>query len=495
MSYAIIGLIFVLLIVFGVLSAKNWHWVNIVFLILTFVAGSAATAAMAKSLKLRRDNIKNAMDQEKRAVDNEAKMNLAIYGSPNSISYDPGSLRGMNELLTRELYGRGRVWSSGTVTFKGDDPDDGNRIFTFPEPRDAANPQNQMKGIQVYAFADEPVNGVPYPVSFVGTFRVIGETPANIELEPIFITNDANYSNPAGTWSLFEKMPADRRDVFKKIAFGDKTDFLGDNFDLTRYREALVTEHLPASELGMDPNSAEYEQLIDRYAFDGLKLGEIANWIDAQPNRQNPRFEPAPEEVFVEYRFDKKVDGEFEVDAPGSLLTASAFQNGKAVDPALQAGKKIGFAKDDTVLVDQLTAEGFQRINGDLVPPFSEQYPFVTEVDRYYFRQFRDYPYMLADLKRQVERFNEELVRVKTNNGVSQQALDDANAQSTKRADIIIKLDQDRQNLANDLATVTQMMNDLTTQLAEIEQRSRQLDQQIKLQYDAVQKAAGAEKP
>ena len=191
MSYAIIGLVFVLLIVFGVLSAKNWHWLNIVFLILTFVAGVAACGAMAKSLKLRRDNIADAEKWEKQKEKNEEQANLAIFGSPNSISYDSKSLRGINELLTRELHGRGRVWAGGTVSFKGNDADDPNRIFKFSAARESVDPTNQLKGILLYAFADQPVaaDNQLLPVTFVGTFRVVGETPEQIEIEPIFITS------------------------------------------------------------------------------------------------------------------------------------------------------------------------------------------------------------------------------------------------------------------------------------------------------------------
>ena len=201
-------------------------------------------------------------------------------------------------------------------------------------------------------------------------------------------------------------------------------------------------------------------------------------------------FEPAPEEVFVEYRFDKKVDAEFDVDAPGNLGSAPAFQDGKAIDPALQAGKKIGFAKDETIIVDQLTADGYQRLNGQPVPPFSQQYPFVTELDRYYFRQMRDYPFILSDLKRQVDRFTQEIARAVANNKVAEESLNDALEQSRKRGEIIVKLDQDRQNLQRDLETITQLFNERTTQLVDMQQRSRQLDQQIENQYKAIQSAA-----
>ena len=482
MSYAIIGLVFVLLIVFGVLSSKQWHWLNITFLILTFVAGVAASAGMSAAYKLRTDGMKEVKRWEDQLAKNKADAELAVYGSQNSISYDPTCLRGINQMLNRELHGRGRVWPAGQVTITGS-----NRTFTFSVPREEAMKNNPMRGITLYAFQDQPVADTTYPVTFIGSFIVEKETATQVELKDIFVAAPELFAQPQGTWSLFEKMPADRRDAFKKVAYGDKPDFLGDNFDLNLYREALMTTYLPAAKFGLDPASAEYEALIDRYAFDGMKLGDITNWINDQQNRQNVRFEPVPEEVFVEFRFDKKVTGEFEVDAPGNLRSSGRFSNGRAVDPALQAGEKLGFDKDDTILIDQPTADGYQRGEAQIVEAFAKRYPMVTETDRYYFRQMVDYPFVLSDLSRQVKGFDREITRVKANNVVSKAAFDDTQTQIQSRDDIILKLDQDRQNMQRDLQVISKLRNDREAQLQEITQRSRQLDQQLKQQYEMIQ--------
>jgi hypothetical protein len=485
MSYAIFGLIFVLLIVFGVMSSKQWHWLNIVFLILTYVAGVAACAGMAKALKLRQRDMSDAFKQEALAEKYETDASLAISGSPNSITYDANSLRGLNEQLNQEMLGRGRVWPRGNVTVSEKTPE--NRVFNFSAERDGDNgPQNQMTGMVLYIFADGVIDDQDYPVYYIGTARVVSETPKQIELEPVFIVNKPAYATPAATWSLFEKMPIDRRDAFKKRA-----NLMGDDFDLTKYREALETQFLPAEMFGLDPNSEAYERLIDRYAFDGLKLGEIANSILAAPNRKSARFEPPPEEVFVEYRFNEKTEAEFEVDAGenATIDTSGAFQNGRAVDPSLKAGKKISFAKDDTVLIDQLTADGFQRADGQTVAPFAQRYP-VTEVDRYFFREVRDYPYILSDLQRQSQRFVEELARVKSNIAETQIALDDATGQVALRDDTITKLLQDQGNLKNDLGVITSLRDQRESQLAQLEQRGLQLQQQIEKQYRLLKDAA-----
>ena len=143
MSYAIFGLIFVLLIVFGVLSAKHWHWVNTVFLVLCFIAGVAASAGLAKAYKLRTKDMNAAIKNEKDAANFQAQADLAIYGEPTSYAYDPGSLRYTNEQLTLEFYDRGRVWMSGQIAVN-----DANRVFRFANVRGDINDVNKLTGIE-----------------------------------------------------------------------------------------------------------------------------------------------------------------------------------------------------------------------------------------------------------------------------------------------------------------------------------------------------------
>jgi hypothetical protein len=116
---------------------------------------------------------------------------------------------------------------------------------------------------------------------------------------------------------------------------------------------------LPAATLGFDPQSKEYEELVDRYAFDGMSLGKIQNWIDQNTaGRKSTRFEPLPEEVFVQYRFNKKSSKSYQVDANGSVENDGLFTPlGQAVDPALHAGKEVEFAEGDTVLVDKKSVD------------------------------------------------------------------------------------------------------------------------------------------
>ena len=500
MYAGIVGLVFILLIVFTVLASKTWHWINIVFVILTFIAGVGASIGLAQVYKLRNDAMKDAQKAEELALKNQKEADLAVYGSPESIVYDRDSLRGINEALALALAGRGRVWSGGQVVVDGD-----LRTFTFATAR-PADDENQikLKNVLLYVFADGSIIGQPYPQSYIGTVLVTEETPQSIKLQPMFIANGQEWSKPSTSWSLFEKMPLDRRGTFKLgiVSFVDSQEnppeglkqlaegIRSDSMDIGRFRQALMQNYLTAQSLNLDPASAEYEKLIDRYAFDGISLGKIQNWIDENAaTRVTQRFEPTPEEVFIRYRFDQKSSRAYQVDADGSLETDGAFTPlGQAIEPSLQAGKEIEFGEGDTVLVDQLTAEGYQR-GTEQIPPFTQQEE-VTEVDRVYIRQLRDFPYVLGDLYAQTTNFIEETDRVRQNNGIQEKSLADAEAQLQDRLNTTAGLEMDNGNLKNDLDTVTSFLAERQEENRVFRARIQSLMDQIMQRYQRIEEMA-----
>ncbi len=481
MSYAIIGLLFVLVVVFAVLASKTWHWVNIVFVVLIFITGVTASVGLSQSLALRRIDMNEAKRYEALAERLTEEANVALNGPMEVIGFGPDSLRGVAEELEREMYGRGRVWSSGVVTVNAE-----NRVFKFPVAR-GDDQQIPMNGIVVYAFADgTSEDGLVYPFEYIGKFRVVAEASEQVELEPLFVAATSRYSDITGSWSLFEKMPIDRRDAFKK-----SEGITDENFDIATYRE-IVTTKLPANQLGFDLNNQEdaksYEALIDRYAFDGLTLGEILNYIEAESDagrRISTDFEPSPEETFIEFKFDKKTSAEFEVDATANLKEDGNFSNGRATNPALQAGEKISFAKGDTVLIDQLSAEGFQRDGGIKVPAFTSAYP-VSEINRYFFRQLKNYPFMLFNLQRQTAKMKSETERVKKGIETTDNAIADANKQTAIRDSDKNKLTTDLDNFQNDADVIAKLLQQRTAQLEEVEKRVKALRSEFDALYQSI---------
>jgi len=509
---SIIGLVFIILIVFTVLSAKTWHWINIVFVNLCFLAAVGAAAGMAQVFELKYDQLKEFEDSVVALEKNQEAARLAVYGSTDAIGYDRNSLRGIVHELTLENIGTGRVWSGGSVAVAGD-----GRTFEFPTER-SEDPAEQvpLKDVLLYAFADKVIDGRPSQ-TYIGTVMVKAETSKTLTLNEVFIADKAEWAQPSTTWSLFEKMPMDRHHTFKMgiIAEADSNPAANDavknlaqsirdgEMEISPYREFLKARYLTPEIMKYDLNNpddaARYEALIDRYAFDGMSMGKIDKWIEANAaNRINKRFQPPPDEIFIEYRFKKASKNAHKVNADGSIEADGNFtQLGLAVPPALHAEKDVMFGEDDRVLVDQRTALGYQR-GADLVPPFADQEvdasgnTIVEEVDKVYFRQLRDYPYMLVKLETQAQKFVEEAARIRADVEVQEKSLADADAQLAVRTAVAEGLQQDQGHLKQDLAVIEALHENRDAEVEQLKSKIASLKNSIEADYAKIQQLTEA---
>lgn len=526
-SIIVIALLFVLLVVFCVLSAKSWHWANIVFLILTYIAGVAASVGLAQVLDGRRkalqavedselrlfgvemdsdsdgiddyidpdftrgrDNDGDGVDDSRQGYALENQGDYVIYGPPGAVSYGVNSLRGLTEELKMQTRGRGRIWS-GQVAANGN-----NRTFTFAQARDFGddNPSS-LQNVVLFAFINTELDGVSYPTTFVGTVRVVNETAQALELEPDFLVTQDLYDS-VGMWSLYEKMPADRHDTYtamKELSVQD------DGFDITAFRNELETQYLPANLIGFDINNADpeiartatiaYERFIDRICFDGMSIGRIEQWIANAPNRASGDFSPPPEEIFVKYKFTKKssVDRPYIVDAEGNIETEGTFtRTGQAIDKGLHAGSEVRFEVDDTVLVDLLNVNGYQRDGGGRVQRF-DQRESVVEVDRIFVRKLKDFPHVLQSLRVQATELREKSEVVKSEIVIGQATLADAQSQESKRDVIIEKLREDEKNLTQDLNNIGTLLKDREREAQELREKIKNLDEEIQRRRGEIQ--------
>lgn len=469
-GYIVFGLLFVLLIVFTVMTVKNWHWTNIVVLALTYIAGVAAIYSAGWAMKLRTQAIlelKRSTEALERA---ERELNEVRYGGGDALTYSPTSLYGVQEALKLQMTGRGRVWMNGAVAEAGP-----NRKFTFPVARNAGDPQvGMLNQVLVFAFLDADFNGFPYPARFVGTFRVANEAPDSLELVPELVLNSELMQSP-GTWTLFEKMPSDQHDIFSQ----NKPDGSG-KMTISEFRTLLETEFLPPQNVGLAADSAEYERFIDQIAFDGRSLGEIETWIEENAAiRKNQRFSPLPTEVFVRFKFNKKSNRQYKVDGIGNLESDGPYTLlGEAIDPALHLGKEVAFNPDDEILIDLPTATGYQRSDQTAIQPFS-QLEDVTEVDRIYSRKLVNFPAMFTDLRRQSVDLAFRTEEVRKQNEVQAKTLADAEAQITLRDDVTTKMQADNENLKKDVAAISELLKVRTAEIESMQQEIADLERKI----------------
>ena len=274
-------------------------------------------------------------------------------------------------------------------------------------------------------------------------------------------------------------MPLDRHDSVKN-AFRRVANLEDDaEIDLTELRKFLQNGLLSAERVEMDPDSREYEALLDRYTFDGVPVGAIQNWIDGQPNRIVAKFEPAPEEIFVRYRFTAKSRKSYQVDSEGNLATDGPFTaTGLAIESSLHLGKEVQFEEDDIVSVDSINAAGYGRSDGTQVPPFSSTEP-VDEEERYYVRQLRDYPYLLASTTDASTQIDEETTRRQRSNAVQTETLRDTQAQIAERTKLTTALESDQKNLKGDQQVITEVLQTKTSKVDQLIQKIDGIQSQL----------------
>lgn len=488
MFYIVFGLLFLLLIVFAVMASKHWHWINTVFLILTFIAGTAAATGMAKVFYKRSKAVAALNSIQEKTVAARRNLRVAIQGTADDIGYGKDSLRALSNELNLMLMGRGRVWTGGDVA-----ANDGAWNFTLPQPMENVDPETltKLQQMEVHVFRNAIIKNRPYPVSYVGQFRIRDVSAAGFVMEAVRIIDKAEAATPSATWTVYEKMPLDRRGTFKDAyaIFAEEKGIDPESLSIDQFRNILETQFFPAEKFPFEKNSAQYEQLIDRYAFDGRSLGQIENWVEEKINngtRFSGRFEPSKEEVFVKYRFDKP-SREYKVDASsGSLETEGSFTPlGLAVARDIHLGADVKFDTDDEVLIDQVTAEGYQRGETN-VPPFPST-EAVTEIDRIYVRQNRDYPFLFASMANRGVVIAETLADRKKDNALhDNQISKDVEQQLQERQRLQSDLEFDNQNLEADREAVTsleakrqQQVEAMVTKIEQLQKQQEKLRREL----------------
>ena len=496
MIYAIVGILLIAFIAFVVLSAKAWHWVNIVFLSLCFLTAAGVVYAAAKVLDARRDVMLKVQKSETDLENLKKQIEQTVYGAGLSFEYDPESLRGLSRQLALAKEGQGRVWKNGSI-----ESDEAIRIFRFDGER-VLNPEkpNALEDMTMFVFADRNFQDELYPVLFVGIMKVLEEAPDALILEPVFIADSQEYNSPTNSWTLFEKPPSDQRDAYIRdtgIVLKEEDSDL--NEKLTEYRKLLVEQYIPAEVFGMDladdVSGRKYEAIIDRVMFDGLPLPKIESWISTQSDRYSNRFDPSNEEIFVKYQFNAKSNRQYQVNASGNVETDGQFnKNGQAINPALFAGRdvefKVEFQKGDVIFIDQLTADGYQR-GDEPVPPFSSIEP-VTEISRVYQRQLSDYPYLLRKFNREIIDYTAEIARIEQNNQRSQFAIEESGRQLQERQSQADLLQQDIQKFEVDLQLVNGFLNQTRDQSQAIENSIKQIEFDIRHKHRQIKANANA---
>jgi hypothetical protein len=186
-----------------ILSAKNWHWSQVVLVLFILIFGTTALFLGAEVYRINRNLRAGIPRLEQQLADAQQQTDRLLKGT----NEEPGirELEHRLRLVTRE---RGRVWRG--VTPAGEVADDGRVTVKVPHPQ----PHGLAEDTIVYAFeTGDPGENKQY----LGEFRVVDANADGVTLEPILLIDQRTGERMAaseGPWSLYETMPVDRHSLF-----------------------------------------------------------------------------------------------------------------------------------------------------------------------------------------------------------------------------------------------------------------------------------------
>ena len=493
-SAGVVGLIALIVFVFAILSAKNWHWVNVVLLVFTLIASITSIVGMTFAYKHRRDGMVLFQKESKRATDAEKKLETIVSGDPLSLKYDKGSLRDSNNRLALAMTSRGNAWQGSAASA------DGLNKFTLKNERNLEE-EPSLVGAIMYAFSEN--NGSP--VNYIGSVSIKEETATEFTLEPVDLIDTQRFENPQKTWTLFEKMPQDQHGIFKRAliskvnsAEDDKdspaaklvktledSKEIDKNFveiDIAEFTQILKRDFLPANLVGYAPDSLEYEQLIDEYAFDGQSIGKIQDYVENAPGRIVNKFDPAPEKTFVKFSFTEASDTAVRTDAEenvGDLKNDGLYNtNGESIVGSLQQNPDgVTFKANDVVLIDQPSAVDFANSHSGK----------LQKIDEIYVRPLQDFPLMFKNMRIRAAQFVVETTAAQETTAKTQVAVADANKQIEVRAELIDKNTEDIERFKRDSENLTKTNETLQGRSAELKQQIENLKTKTDWQYKQIQ--------
>ena len=493
------------LVVFAILSAKNWHWVNVVFLILTLITSITAIIGMTFAFDHRYEGLKAYRDAVRIADKKEAELIEIVGGDPLSVQYGKDSLRYSSNQLALAMTGRGISWSGRATAVEGEE---NQRKFTLESERDLAK-EAALSGAIIYAFADNN----NFPDRYIGSVLVVPgtETNAGFTLGPVDLADAERFNDPQTTWTLYEKMPQDRHGIFKRRleavvnskpenaerspedqqreTFVEDMNDESKEFDIATFTEILKRDFLPAGRLGYERDSLAYEQMIDQYAFDGLSVSKIKTYVENTRGRKSNLFEPREEQVFIRYTFTAPSDIAVKTDGIGTLKGDGLFNPaGEAVfGKLMQNPDGVTFKKDDVIEIDERSSAEFEQAHAGK----------LKKIDEIFVRELQDFPLIFKDRKLRIAKLEDEIITAQATIEKTQAALKDANEQIDVRSKLLGDNSDDEKGFEDDIATLQQANNSFTQQSDELTQAIKDRKARINSLYDqiratALQKLRGA---
>jgi len=295
------------------------------------------------------------------------------------------------------------------------------------------------------------------------------------DMSPVvaWLDNKSTEFEATNTWDLFEKMPGDSRTAFMDHAgfepFGDDNPATPEK--LAEWRNLLATVYLTPDVVGLDPESAEYEFLLDQYTFDGARVNNINQYINQNAGtRISDRFEMLDDSdnLYVKIRFTKGSES-FTVDGTGRMETDGAFGiNGAANDPDLKLNKTVELPKDSEINIPKGPAEiGNPISDSESGPSVSARNDAESLKVEYFKRPLRDYPLQLAEFRNLTRKAINNRRAIETDIEITNKIIQDAKDQDRVRSQMIADLRADTESMQAALNEINRLVDLRSAQLAQ----------------------------
>ncbi len=195
-----------------VVSAKNWHWTQLVLVMFVFFATIGYLYLAAETMAIHHKLRAKIPGLEKDLVHVTLQNKTLLQGNSDQLGIL--ELDHQLQIVARE---RGRVWRG--VAPVGEMNERGGIEVEIKNPQ----PHGLEKDAIVFAFeAGDPNNANPEQgPQYLGELRVVNVQPTGVLLEPTDLLDRRSGQRLAGSqgpWSLYETMPIDRHKLFEGLS-------------------------------------------------------------------------------------------------------------------------------------------------------------------------------------------------------------------------------------------------------------------------------------
>ena len=496
-TYAVLGLLGILALVFCILSAKTSKIVHVMLMFMVFVALAACVILLSAVVRTRVDWTKQYNENVKALETEKERYRAAIYGDADAIELARNCLLGIESRVDIELTGQGRVWRSAKPEVAGP-----NKVtITF-----ATNASGQIeKDMLLFAFKEKGIvvgdseTPVRVPTEYVGSVRVTKVEDNKVSATGQFIADNTAFSDAdamqAVRWTIFETMPVDPGDSLLRAVYDEPFDPANPpaDFDVNTHVKLMRDKF---KELFPKPDNlteTEYESIVDDYAFEGMKMVDIQAWM--KENGQGRKFDKGLDEQYYHLSVKDKQTIRVKVDSTdetNTLNNRSALDpiNGEAIDNSLKAGTEDGYVSLKSGESGDFDADSVQNgTKGTVILPAINPNNSIANVDYIVYRRaLIDIP---SRIQKSRENSNDLTLRTmdwQENIKLAEKSKQLLTDQINLKQKHIGELSQDNVNLNKDRESIETLKSELQEEVNNTKQRINDLYADISRRHKLLEK-------